>query len=1231
MSNSPLPVIAHAGLLEDATSTHPCVLPDGTATAPRHLSCSYCGVGDGAQLAQQTEPPAAPVPLPEGPVNLLVRVDGRQQSHPAIVAGGQLRLRETVTPPLAAPGSVLAGELQTPDGTSRAVELLARPDGSFALPPRPGVRRERLVTPLPTNGCVKFTHSMVRQNTPYPIHLAPSVLDPQTGTRRAISYAEAIDRFADLLLTHRAAASRTLLYASGQVDYFTVFATQEVFRLLGVRNLTGNAEHCLNAGAVHNEMLTGQEGPFLTLKQCVEGPGRFFLFNGWNGLITHPPAFAQLSRRSDFDAVLIEVMETETAKFLEKKLGADRVLLIRPGGDPHLALAVAHELITRHPHALAAGFHEQHADAASLAAYRALASGEAYAPARVAARLAPEPGLVDRLRNGIELIARRLADPAVVPVNLPSVGLSQSSGVVAHCLWGGALALVGKYGLKTRGTPAGGTLRLPGQINAETEVQGLSRKYFMGRIKMDDAPEAAVRMGLPADAYLRVTQESARAALDYSDPTPGEQELFLCMGTQFETNMMGRPRWLAKLRAPGVNLVVIDPIPDAYSLAHAQLIIPSPPHPATTKLYQNGEWKLTLSLPQKVAAPETRSDATILYDAIARIGEKLAADPLLAAQHSDLVRHLPYIAERFGTGLPRQHGEVNRAHLWERVLAYFSGGRGPLYCRPEHEDGRAIAWTELLEHGSAYYGGVGTSRFQLDAPHPFRDIYRQPGRFKFFVPTAADLALPEGIIFNTGRSSLSDERDRIAWATATFNSGKGTPVAGMPDEHPLHVSPALAARHKLTTGDRVRVISTGGAVELPVQVNSRVKGESVYASFHKSQAQMDRNVNVNDASDHLPRCAYSAQTRVKVASVRLERVAALLPETTRIDPCAELPVWNGTAIPLTVTAVIQETHDVFTFRLQGDPLCRFAYWPGQYCTLALNINGRRVLRSYSISSSPTRPYALEITVKRVAGGLVSNWLADNLRPGSKLEVAGPKGHFCLEPGRIPSRLLLIGAGSGITPVMAMARYLADVSAATDVRFLSCVRGSDDLIFGAELALLATRQPGFALTHVATRPDARWTGPSGRFTAELMRELVPDFAGRTVYMCGPDGFMAATRAVLEGLGMSSTHIHQESFGSPRTAVAETAALDGDGFRLDFAKSGKQFQLRLAKPLLEAAEDAAVDLAYSCRSGSCGECKVKLLAGTTRATAEQTGLTAAERDQGWVLSCVSVPTAPCVLDA
>ncbi len=1226
-----LPTIAHAGMLPDLHHTHPCMLdPDSQTEPPRHISCSFCGVGDGASIVCETEDGPSTAPLPPGPAQLRLRRDGRNWQLAVTITDAVLTLDDPTAVNTVGVGQVLACDLQVGAAEARALELLCTAPNQFVLAAPPPVQRERVQAPMPTSGCIKFTHSLVRQATPYPIHLAPSVRTAN-GERQTVSYAEAIDRFADLLLQHREPATRTLIYASGQVDYFTVFATQEVFRLLGVRNLTGNAEHCLNAGAVHNEILTGQEGPFLTLKQCVEGSDRFFIFNGWNGLITHPPAFAQLSRRPDFDAVLIEVMESETAKFIEKKLGPERVLLIRPGSDPQLALAVAHQLIHRHADALDAGFAANHADAESLQRYMALAASDTWAPQRVAERIAPEPDLVQRLVDGIALIAQRMAAPDRVPVNLPSVGLSQSSGVVAHCLWGSALALVGKYGLRGHGQPAGGTLRLPGQINAESEVQGLSRKYFMGRIKMDDAADAALRMGLPADAYRRVTQETARAALDYSDPTPGERELFVCIGTQFEANMMGRQRWLAKLRDPTVSLVVIDPTPDTFALEQAELIIPSPPHPATPKLYQNGEWKLTLSLPQKQAPAQSRSDPTILYDVMARIGDKLAADPQLCARHADLAAHLAYIGERFAAGLPRQGGEVNRAHLWARVQAYMAGGRGPLYCRPERDDGTPITWQNLLADGHAYYGGVGTTRFRLDLAQPFADVYRQPTRFKFFVPTAADLELPTGIVLNSGRSSLSDDRGRIAWATATFNSGKGTPVAGMPDEHPLHIAPALAARHKLQTGDRVRVIGDDGQVELPVVVSSRVKGQSVYASFHKSRAQMDRGVSINDAVSHLPRCAYSAQTKVKVATVQLRRVAALLPDTTRIDPCVELPIWNGEAMPLTVTAVIQETHDVYTYRMQGDPLCRFAYWPGQFCTLVLNINGKRVLRSYSISSTPTRPYALEITVKRVEGGLVSNWLADNVRPGTQLVVTGPKGHFCLQPGKIAAKLLLIGAGSGATPVMSMARYLGDVAAATDVRVLNCVRTTQDLLFAQELALLQSRQPGLRVTHIPSIADTPWPGWVGRLNEEILRDTVPDFADRVVYMCGPAGFMSSARTLLESLGMAGTDIHQESFGGPRAHAGQASGQLELAFSIQFAKSAKRVPMRANAPLLELAEDGGIELPYSCRAGSCGECKVRLLGGAVHCAGDAGGLSSAEKAQGWVLSCVAVPQTDCAVDA
>jgi ferredoxin-NADP reductase/anaerobic selenocysteine-containing dehydrogenase len=1243
-----VPSIEHAGLLEDLQETPRCLLPEHTAGVPQRglLSCSYCGVGDGGQLE---------------------------------------RIAET------------EGE---------------RPASASNL----RVFREVLSKVEPTTGCIKLRSSMMRQKSAYPIQTSPSVLDPATGRRRPISYPAAIAELAKLLLAHRPPHGRTLLYASGQVDYFTVFAAQEVLRLLGVRNLTGNAEHCLNSGAVHNEMLTGQEGPFVSIDQAVRGTNRFYLFNGWNGYVSHPPVFKAILARPDVDAYLIEVMVSESAKAVAEALGRERVLLIRPRTDPHLALAVAHELFARHPQAVSHRFIDRFGDRSAFESYAALARAESYAPERVARRIAAEPEYAPRLLDGIRRIAFKLAQSGVVPINIASMGLSQTSGAVAHCLWGSAFASVGKYGLEGVGSLAGGTLRLAGQINAETEVQGLSRRFFMGRIPINQSADAARRMGLPDDAYALAVADPGRAALDYSEPTPGTPELFLCMGTQFEANMIGRKRWIEKLTAPESTLVVIDPIVDSWSEAHAALVIPSPPHPAAPKLYQNGEWKLTLSVPQKRAAPETRSDATILYDAMAEVTRRLA-EPELAAQHPDLARHARsgYLSQRFcpteqGGGLSRLDGEVSRPELWQRIQAYMAGGAGPLYCRPEHADGRAIEWTELLERGTLYYGGIGQTRFLLDyadpAAQPFRDVYRRPTRFKFFTPTAADLEIPSGILLNTGRSSLSDERQRIAFAIGSFNSGKATPIVGMPDEAPLFVSPSLAHKRGIVTGQRVRLRdpASDASVEFPVIVSERVKGDSVYASFHKTGAQMAGLQYVNDVTSHQGRCAYTSQTNLKVTRVLVERaLASVTPEdsrvlaasdleqaaglwrasraegggsaerpsnsahalsraafstwmsqrsgrsrgvrvdTTRVDPKVDLPIWAGRDTPLYVTEIVQDAHNVYTYRLQGDPLCRFVYWPGQFCTLVVSIDGRKVVRSYSISSSPTRPFVLEFTVKRVPGGLLSNWLPEHVQVGDRLELSGPKGRFCLVPGQIPKKLLFLSAGSGITPLMSMSRWLCDLSADVDVKFLNSVQTPGDQVFRGELEMLAGRHRTFQSVVTTSRSaEPGWAGLTGRIDRGMLQHVVPDLGERVVYLCGPDGFMRTARQLLGELSFDLRNLHSESFAPARSHSDEAAqpaeAAAGAGaaepssaaaVEVEFARAGKRVRGSTLLPLLDLAEAHGIELDYGCRVGNCGECKLRLLRG--QATGGEAGLSAEERSAGWVLSCVATATSDCVVDA
>ena len=892
-------------------------------------------------------------------------------------------------------------------------------------------------------------------------------------------------------------------------------------------------------------------------------------------------------------------------------------------------------------------FVERFADRESFESYVALARSEMFAPERVAERAAAEPKYVERVLKGIRSVACKLAQPSLAPVNIPSVGLSQTSGVVAHCLWGSAMALVGKYGLAPDGRLLGGTLRLPGQINAESEVQGLSRKYFMGRVPMEEAVDAARRMGLPDDAYEPATKDAPRAALDYSDPNPDQDELIICFGTQFESNMMERPRWIEKLTSPRTKLVVVDPIPDPFTLDTADLVLPSPPHPAAPKLYQNGEWRLSLSIPQKRAPKDTRSDATIIYDVMAEIARRLEGDPALANAHPDLARHLRsgYLRERFGEGLPRIDGEVSRPHLWARVMDYMSGGSGPLYCRFEHADGTPITWPEMLRMGTLIYGGVGENRYVLDydkpGHEPFADVFRRPRKFRFFTPKPEDLAIPEGVLLNSGRSTLSDDPARIRFATNTFNSGKATPIVDMPAENPIYVSPSLAQRLKIKTGQAVRVFGGGGrsSITLPAVVSDRVKGDTVFVSFHKNKAEIEEGRYLNTITSHVERCAYTSQTRVKATAVRIEPAAVdfrapVRIDTTTIDPHEDLPLWQGRSKPLYVTDVIQETHDVYTFRLQGDPLCRFRYLPGQFCSVFLDIDGRKVVRSYSISSTPTRPFILEITVKRVAGGLISNWMADNLKPGDELQVSGPMGKFMLTPGKIPRKLLLLGAGSGVTPLMAMARWLCDLGADVDVKFFNSVRSPKDIIFRTELELLTQRHRMFAPIIITTTQagGGEWSGPTGRISRSLFQQVAPDIRERHVFMCGPAGFMESARSILAELEFDSAKLHAESFEGVRAlptneAVPTPGAMER--FTVEFARAGRVAYADGPKNLLEFLEAQGLDVDCGCRSGSCGACKVKVLRGEV-ATSGDDGLDATEKQEGYVLSCVTTLKGDCTLD-
>jgi 3-phenylpropionate/trans-cinnamate dioxygenase ferredoxin reductase subunit len=351
--------------------------------------------------------------------------------------------------------------------------------------------------------------------------------------------------------------------------------------------------------------------------------------------------------------------------------------------------------------------------------------------------------------------------------------------------------------------------------------------------------------------------------------------------------------------------------------------------------------------------------------------------------------------------------------------------------------------------------------------------------------------------------------------------------------------------------------------------------------------------------------------------------------------CDQGVYWNREADQdLVCIDVRQETHDVktFTFRAKEDRY--FSFDAGQYFLFELEIDGEMVSRCYSISSSALTPRAISITVKRVEGGKVSNWLHDHLKPGSVVRGTGPSGTFTL-PGRGDGPYLLMSGGSGITPVMSMVRALSDAHRYPDIVFLHAARTPADLVFRDELLYRAKVTPNFRLLFLPERVggEAGWAGVTGRVSEALFKVAVPDLAQRTVMCCGPAPFMSAVRQLSLALGVPQERYYEESFDAavldeddvPLTPATEVAA----SFKVSFAKQAKVIEVGVDQSVLSAARKAGVRLPSSCSNGLCGTCKSKLVSGSVDMK-HNGGIRQREVDAGFFLPCCSKPLSDLVVD-
>lgn len=348
-------------------------------------------------------------------------------------------------------------------------------------------------------------------------------------------------------------------------------------------------------------------------------------------------------------------------------------------------------------------------------------------------------------------------------------------------------------------------------------------------------------------------------------------------------------------------------------------------------------------------------------------------------------------------------------------------------------------------------------------------------------------------------------------------------------------------------------------------------------------------------------------------------------------------------VPLKVLEVIRETADANTIVFQAPGDGSFSYLPGQYLTLKFDVDGESVRRAYSLCSSPTTDPHLAVTVKQVEGGKVSNFVAAQVKAGDTVEVMPPMGNFKLEvdPGR-SHHYVLIGGGSGITPLMSIIKTVLAHEPQSKVTLLYGNRNIDSIIFKSALDAMAAASPDrFRVIYSLDSASGDWAGLTGQFNRQVLLGLLQDVMNmdklpKTFWLCGPAGMMAEAEAAMGFLGVPKDQLKKESFAAklpdPDKAAAPAAAGKVDDYTIKVILDGNEKEVFVKKSatILEAVIDAGMDPPYACQMGVCCTCRAKVSSGKVEME-EDEGLSDTEIDEGYVLTCQSHPlTANVVLE-
>ncbi len=333
-----------------------------------------------------------------------------------------------------------------------------------------------------------------------------------------------------------------------------------------------------------------------------------------------------------------------------------------------------------------------------------------------------------------------------------------------------------------------------------------------------------------------------------------------------------------------------------------------------------------------------------------------------------------------------------------------------------------------------------------------------------------------------------------------------------------------------------------------------------------------------------------------------------------------------------VRAVVRETPDAVSLVLE-DPAGRgFSYAPGQFFTVCASVDGVALRRAYSASGDAPGE-TLRITVKRVPGGAMSTHLTERVRAGDALSLLGPSGGFVADAAPDRRRhVVLVGGGSGITPLYAIARAVLRDEPASRVSLVYGNRARADVIFADALDALAREHPDrFTVRHVLERPGEGFAGAAGRLdeptaARELDALSLDEAPPAEFYLCGPAPMRDAVKRALAARGVEGAAVREEVYTSPRAGSAPA----GDAVvTLRLRGREREVTVRGGETILEAAEREGVGLPSSCTVGGCGACRGVRVEGEV-VMDEPNCLRDDERAAGAVLTCVGRPRGRVVIE-